>query len=57
MLIRFADAGRVTQAINREGVWGGSSSEGKLEPLDECADVCSDREERMPERMAIPRVP
>lgn len=57
MLIRFADAGRVTQAMKREGVRGGSSSEGVEVPLVERAEVCSESDERMPESMAIPRVP
>lgn len=57
VLIRFADVERVTQAMKREGVRGGSSSEGVLVPLVERADVRSDREESIPERMAIPRVP
>ena len=57
VLIRFADVGRVTHAMKREGVRGGSSSEGVEVPLVECAELCSDKEERMPERMAIPRVP
>ena len=55
--IRFADAGRVTQAMKRESMRGGSSSDGVVVPLVERADVCSDSEESMPERIAIPRVP
>lgn len=57
VLIRSADVGRVTQAMKREGVRGGSSSEGVVVPLTERAEVCSDKEERIPESMAIPRVP
>ena len=57
MLIRFADVGRVTHVMKREGVRGGSSSEGVVVPLVERAEFCSGKEERMPERMAIPRVP
>lgn len=56
-MIRFADAGRVTQAMKREGVRGGSSSEGVVVPLVECAEVCSYKEERIPDSIAIPRVP
>ena len=47
----------MTQATKREGVRGGSSSEGVVVPLVERVESCSDREERMPESMAIPRVP
>lgn len=57
VLILFADVGRVTQAMKREGVRGGCSSDGVVVPLVERADVCSDREERIPERIAMPRVP
>ena len=57
VLIRFADAGRVMQAMKREGVLRGSSSEGEVVPLVERAEVCSDSDDRMPESMAIPRVP
>lgn len=56
-MIRFADVGRVTQAMKREGVRGGRSSVGVVVPLVERVEVCSDREERIPESMAIPRVP
>ena len=56
-LIRFADVGRVTQAMKREGIREGSSSDGVVVPLVERADVCSDSEESMPESIAIPRVP
>ena len=56
-MIRFADVGRVTHAMKREGVREGSPSEGVVVPLVERAEFCSDKEERMPERMAIPRVP
>ena len=57
MLIRFADVERVTQAMKWDSLRGGSSSEGVVVPLVERAEVCSDREERMPDNMAIPRVP
>ena len=57
LLIRFADVGLLTQAIKREGVRGGISSDDVVVSLVERTDVCSDREESMPERIAIPRVP
>ena len=57
VLIRSADVRRVTQAMKREGVRGGRSSYGVVVPLVERADVCSDREDSIPERIAIPRVP
>ena len=47
----------MTQAMKREGVRGGSSSDGVVVPLVDRAEACSDKEERMPESMAIPRVP
>lgn len=61
--MRFADSGRRTQAMKRDGMRGGSSSEGVTVP--DADGVCgldammllSDREERMPERIPIPRVP
>ena len=47
----------MTQAMKREGVRGGSSSDGVVVPFVGRAEFRSDREESMPESMAIPRVP
>ena len=43
--------------MKREGVRRGIPSDGVVVSLVERADVCSDSEESMPERIAIPRVP
>ena len=57
-LTRLADWGRVMQAMNLEGVREGRSSKGVEVPLDERASVpAEEREERMPDRMAMPSVP
>lgn len=63
-LIRLADSGRRTQAMKRVGVRGGRSSEGVAVPEEGCetsgveeAFEGVEEEERMPESMAIPRVP
>lgn len=63
-MIRLADSGRRMQAMKRVGIRGGSSSEGvdvpeSLEPLAGVKDgeFRSEREDRMPERMPMPRVP
>ena len=57
-LTRLADWGRVMQAMNLEGVRGGRSSKGVEVPLNERAGVpTEEREERMPDRMAMPSVP
>ena len=53
--MRLADWGRVTQVTKRVGVRGGVSSEGVL--LREVEWLWVEGEERMPERMAVPRVP
>ena len=46
------------QVMKRDGVRGGRSSAGVVVPLVERAGVFKEeREERMPERMAIPNVP
>ena len=51
--MRWAEAGRVTQAMKRFGILGGrSSAEGVG-----VSGVSSLREERMPERIAVLRVP
>lgn len=62
-MIRFADSGRRTHAMKREGMRGGSSSEG-VEVPDSLGPwggglraFRSEREDRTPERMPIPRVP
>lgn len=61
--MRLADSGRRTHAMKREGMRGGSSSEGvevpdSLAPLDVGAKpLKSEREDKIPERIPIPRVP
>ena len=61
--MRLADSGRRTQAMKREGMRGGSSSEGvevpdSLGPSGVGAKLLrSEREDRIPERIPIPRVP
>lgn len=64
VLIRLADSGRRTQAMKRARVRGGRSSEGVAVPEEGCETSGveegfegAEEEERMPERMAIPRVP
>lgn len=64
ILIRLADSGRRTQAMKRVGIRGGRSSEGVTVPEEGCETSGveegfegAEEEERMPERMAIPRVP
>lgn len=57
LLTRFADVERVTQAMKREGVDAGISSEGVVVPLEAQAEIFPDGETRMPDRIAIPRVP
>ena len=62
-LIRFADSGRRTQAMKRDGMRGGGSSEGVAvpDPLGVCdvkpRSLRSDREDKIPESIPIPRVP
>lgn len=55
--ILLADWGRVTQVTKRDGVRAGSSSGGVVVPLTDRAGVEEETEERMPESMAMPRVP
>ena len=63
-LIRLADSGRRTQAMKRLGIRGGRSPEGVAVP-EVGWDTCgvddgfegSEEDDRIPERMAIPRVP
>lgn len=59
--IRFADEDRVTHVMKRVGVRGGSSVMGVDVPLllllGGLSGIVSEREVRMPERMAMPRVP
>ena len=59
--IRFAEAGRVTHAIKRRGMCWGSSSEGVLKPESEkelaTGRTESANEEKIPDRMDVPRVP
>jgi len=61
--MRLADSGRRTHAMKREGMRGGSSSEGvevpdSLGPEGGGARALrSDTEDRIPERIPIPRVP
>lgn len=61
LLIRLAEAGRWTQAMKRVRVRGGGSSEGEAVPeVDGESDLefsRSEREESIPERIPIPRVP
>ena len=63
-LMRLADSGRRTQAMKWVGIRGGRSSEGVSVPEEGCETrgveegfEGSEEDERMPERMAIPRVP
>jgi len=56
-LMRLADWGRVTQVMKRVGVRRGRSSVGIEVPLREEVEVVFEGEERMPERIAMPRVP
>lgn len=60
--MRFADSGLRTQAINLDGVVGGGASEvGVTVPESGAAGdgICevSLSEEKMPDKMAVPRVP
>ena len=60
--MRLADSGLRTQAMNLEGVLGGGASEvGVTAPESGAAGdgICevSLNEEKMPDRMAMPRVP
>ena len=64
LLMRLADSGRRTQAMKRVGIRGGRSSEGVAVPEEGCETrgvedgfEGSEADERMPERMAMPRVP
>ena len=62
--MRLADSGRRTQAMKRVGIRAGWSSEGVAVPEEDWETKGveegfegSEEDERMPERMAIPRVP
>lgn len=55
--MRLADWGRVTQVMKRVGVRRGRSSVGIEVPLRDEVEVVFEGEERMPERIAMPRVP
>lgn len=64
VLMRLAESGRRTQAMKRVGIRGGRSSEGVAVPDEGCESSGveegfegAEEDERMPERMAIPKVP
>lgn len=57
VLILFADCGRVIQVMKRDGVRGGGSSSGAVVPLGDGVGAPAGGADRMPERIAEPRVP